>query len=62
MFGTWRMRHGYYIPIAEDCLRLLKKFNRINGYWIPREENGIADELSKAELLKAGVKFKIQPE
>ena len=30
--------------------------------WIPRDKNDIADELSKAELKKAGVEFRIQPE
>jgi ribonuclease HI len=58
----WRILGGLYTPIALRCRELLKQFPRIKGEWIPREENNLADELSKAELHKAGVKFKIQPE
>jgi ribonuclease HI len=62
MFGTWKMKKGFYIETALKAQKLLKNFPNTTGHWIPREQNGIADELSKAELLKAGVKFKIQPE
>ena len=48
MFGTWKMRGGFYIPVALKCVELLKRFRDIKGEWIPREKNGIADELSKA--------------
>ena len=61
MFGTWKMRKGFYIPIAKKAKVLVKKFKNMKGFWIPREENSIADELSKAELIKAGIEFKIQP-
>ena len=62
MFGTWRIKQGFYVPIAIECKNLLQKFPRIRGEWIPREQNSLADELSKAEILKAGVKFRIQKE
>ena|SRR3990167_311701 len=62
MFGTWQMRKGFYIPTAIKAKKLLKKFSDIRGEWIPREENDIADELSKGELRKAGIEFRIQPE
>jgi len=58
----WRILGGIYTPIALRCKELLKKFPRIKGEWIPREENNLADELSKAELKKAGIKFRIQPD
>ena len=58
----WKIKKGLYKPLAHKALRLLKKFPNIRGQWIPREENSIADELSKAELIKRGVQFKIQPE
>lgn len=61
MFGNWQIRSGLYVPVALDCKKLLKKFPTIKGYWIPREKNSIADRLSKAKLIEAGVKFKIQP-
>lgn len=62
MFGHWRIKSGYYVPMAIQCKNLLKQFSAIQGQWIPREKNFLADELSKAELKKAGVKFRIQPE
>jgi len=62
MFGRWRIKSGYYVPIAKVCKALLKQFPNITGKWIPREQNGLADELSKAQLKGAGVKFRIQKE
>jgi ribonuclease HI len=63
MFGTWRIKQGYYVPLALECSILLKQFfPNTRGKWIPREENSLADKLSKAELMKAGVQFRIQPE
>jgi len=62
MFGRWKMHGGHYIPIAQKAKELLKQFPRTQGEWIPRDENDIADELSKRELVNAGVKFRIQPE
>jgi ribonuclease HI len=62
MFGYWRIKQGFYVPIAKECRELLKQFPNIRGKWIPREQNSLADKLSKAELLKAGIKFRIQPE
>lgn len=57
----WRVRRGLYIPICREAQKILKLFSNISGEWIPREENNLADELSKAEILKAGVVFRIQP-
>ena len=60
-FGTWRVKKGHYVPLAKEAREKIKRFRQLVGKWIPREENGIADELSKAELIKAGVEFRIQP-
>ena len=62
MSGRWRIKQGYYVPFALTAKKLIQKFPRLKLHWIPREENSLADELSKAELKKAGVKFRIQPE
>lgn len=63
MQGNWRIKQGYYVPIAKNAKSILARFKKQPVLqWIPREENDIADELSKAELIKAGVKFMIQPE
>jgi ribonuclease HI len=62
MKGNWRMVKGFYLPFAKRAKELVRNFKKLKLVWIPREQNSIADELSKAELLKAGVKFMIQPE
>jgi ribonuclease HI len=62
MKGEWRIIKGFYKPLAYKAKDLVKKFKKLSLIWIPREENDIADELSKAELKKAGVEFRIQPE
>lgn len=61
--GLWNINKGLYVPLAQDARALVDKFfSNITFHWIPREENYIADELSKAELKKAGIEFRIQPE
>jgi ribonuclease HI len=63
MQGNWRMKKGFYIATAKKAKETLKRFRKKPTLiWIPREKNDIADELSKAELKKAGVEFRIQPE
>lgn len=57
----WNMNGGFYVPLAKHAEFLLTQFTQATGKWIPREENTIADELSKAELIKAGIQFRIQP-
>jgi ribonuclease HI len=62
MLGKWKIKKGYYVPFAYKARELLGKFKKQPTLvWIPREKNDIADELSKAELVKAGVEFRIQP-
>ncbi len=57
----WQMKRGFYLPIAKRAQRMLEKFPYLTMEWIPREENTLADELSKDELVRVGVKFRIQP-
>lgn len=61
-FGTWKINQGFYVRYAMRAQELLKAFRNVRGFWIPRDENAIADDLSKAELRRAGVEFRIQPE
>jgi len=61
MMERWRAKQGNYIPYYQRALAIRKKFSRLDFSWIPREENGIADELSKGQLIKNNVQFKIQP-
>lgn len=66
MFGSWRMKGGRYLPYAKRCMQKLHFLKtelqmKITGSWIGRDFNSYADELSKAELLKNNVQFRIQP-
>jgi ribonuclease HI len=58
MKGEWGIKGGLYVPTALICKRLLEHFEQITFTWIPREENQLADDLSKKELLKNGVSYK----
>ena len=49
------------VPLALQAQKLLEQFPKIQGEWIPRVKNSLADELSKAELIKAGITFRMQP-
>lgn len=61
-FGTWRIKQGFYVPLARQAREKVKKFRALTGTWISRDLNSIADELSKTELHSAGIEFKIQPQ
>lgn len=61
-FGAWKIKKGFYVEHALAARSKIKKFRALRGTWIGREFNSLADELSKAELHRAGVRFEIQPE
>jgi probable phosphoglycerate mutase len=52
MNGQWKAKSGMYIPHYLKARDIGKRFNNLKFIWIPREENGVADELSKAQLIK----------
>ena len=64
MAGNWKVKtwDGLYVPFWREAIGLVKRFKRIEFRWIPREQNGEADEISKRALKESGVKFMIQPE
>ena len=62
MFGRWAIHTGFYKSLAIKAKKLLKKFPKAHGQWIPREKNSRADELSRRQLINAGVTFRIQPQ
>lgn len=64
MGGFWKVRtwDGLYVPYWREAKTLLEHFKHIDFKWIPREENGEADEISKRILVEEGIKFEIQPE
>lgn len=56
MSGNWRISAGLYIPFATEAAMLLSRFRKKPELkWIPREKNTIADDLSKACLVKVGI-------
>jgi ribonuclease HI len=61
MFGSWRIKKGLYVPLALEARQMLTQFSNINGRWIPRRRNHLADKLSKAALSRAGVVPRLQP-
>jgi ribonuclease HI len=62
MFGHWKIKAGVYVPYAHKAQELCRAFSNIGGQWIPRKQNSVADGLSKAPLLKAGIVFRLQPD
>lgn len=62
LMGRWKINQGVYVPWALKCKKALVYFPNIALQWIPRDENYLADALSKAVLKKAGINFRIQPE
>jgi ribonuclease HI len=61
MFGNWKIKSGAYVPLAHRARKLVGRFRDIRVEWIPRDQNAIADELSKDALKRAGVKLRLQP-
>lgn len=63
--GLWRAKGGFYMPVYIRCKEKLQKLRdrKINVVlnWHKRERNFYADELSKQELVKNNVQFRIQP-
>lgn len=63
--GKWQARKGLYIPYYRRAVELYKENGgkrKISLFWIPREENGECDVLSKKVLKDRGVTFRLQPE
>jgi ribonuclease HI len=59
MFEGWKIKDGIYVPFAREAKELLTlHFPFTSGRWINREENSVADELSKRPLLEAGIQIK----
>ena len=47
MNGKWRIKSGYYYTQAIIARDKFLQFTNTTIEWIPREQNGVADELSK---------------
>jgi probable phosphoglycerate mutase len=64
--GRWQVHAGHYVPYYHQAVLAWRELKKVSPktrlVWIPREQNGLADKLSKQILLDAGVTFRIQPE
>lgn len=47
VMGRWKIKAGHLKPLAQRAHILLSRFERWRAIWIPREQNAVADELSK---------------
>jgi ribonuclease HI len=50
MKGIWKIKAGHYRTFAMRCKMLLHDLsmhNRVKIEWVPREQNQLAEELSK---------------
>lgn len=61
MNGFWKIREGRYVEYAKEAQEKLAGFTNTKLFWIPREHNQKADELSKSCMIANGCEFKIQP-
>ena len=52
VFGKWNCSHKNMIPLNNQIKKIKKQFVSIYGKWIPREENGDADEYSNVAINK----------
>ena len=52
VFGKWKTSHKNMIPLNNQIKKIKKQFISIYGKWIPREENGDADEYSNVAINK----------
>jgi ribonuclease HI len=50
LFGSWECKHPRIVPYYQEARKLLKRFNFINGRWIPREQNKDADSYCNLAL------------
>lgn len=50
--GEFRVKHENMIPLHALALELLDHFNSWSVSYIPREDNTVADKLSKAGMMK----------
>jgi ribonuclease HI len=62
MWGTWSISEDRpYAHGARAAQGLLKHFTNIRGIWVPRDQNQLADRLTRVELLRAGIPITERP-
>ena len=53
MNGEWRFKKGSYVKKLLEARELVEKFPNLAFKWIPRDENSVADELSRIAYAEA---------
>lgn len=51
--GKWKAKQGLYIPYYREAIQLCHQLPKIKLQWIPREQNGHADYLSRRPIKTA---------
>ena len=57
MAGRWKIGDGIYAPSACKARAIAARFTNLRFQWVPRDQNHLADELSKSELIKADIRI-----
>ncbi|WFD12041.1 ribonuclease HI family protein [Tepidibacter hydrothermalis] len=47
VIGQWKCKKEHLIPLRDEAVKLMNKFDDLNIKWVPRNENALADKLSK---------------
>lgn len=50
--GRWKVKGGAYVPYFHEAYALKNQLPGVSLVWIPREQNGEADELSKQAVVR----------
>lgn len=58
----WKVKRGLYVPFYHAAAGLVQCFNNLRLQWIPRDQNSLADALSKRALKDRRVEFRLQKE
>ena len=58
--GKWKCKKEHLIPLRDEAASLMNQFDDLNIKWVPRNENALADKLSKEGLDKKNDKTNIE--
>ncbi|WP_248484665.1 ribonuclease HI family protein [Tepidibacter aestuarii] len=59
--GQWKCKKEHLIPLRDEAVSLMSKFANLNIKWVRRNENAMADKLSKDGLSKKDIKIDTVP-
>ena len=53
--GLWKCKQPHLQPYVDQYRQLVETFTEVTLEWVPREENELADEMSKQALSERGI-------